>query len=92
VAKVDTPHSFTLQAIDVEGHPARFLDQDTLVGNGLQVPVTAHPDLVYAVGFETGVVTLTPRNGLSGVQAFTVATGVLASAIDYQVVSIRLEP
>jgi hypothetical protein len=92
VAKVDTPHSFTLEAIDVEGHPARFLDQDTLAGNGLQVPVTAHPDLVYAVGFETGVVTLTPRNGLSGVQAFTVATGVLASAIDYQVVSIRLEP
>lgn len=93
-AKVDVPFSFALSAIDVEGEAdtARFLDQATLASFGLGVPVVAHPDLVYAVDFVTGVVTVNPRNGLSGVHALTVATGVQTSAIDYQVVPITLEP
>jgi len=92
VGKVDTPYSFTLEAIDVEGDPASFLDQETLANNNLQAPVIANPDLVYVVDFATGVVTITPQNGLSGLQTFTVATGVRVSAIDYQVVTIDLQP
>jgi hypothetical protein len=89
---VDTPLTFSLEAIDVEGQPSFFLDQNTLAANGLSAPVLAPADLVYSVDFDTGVVTLTPRNGLAGTHPFTVATGVSPAAIDYQVVTVTLEP
>jgi len=92
VTKVNTPFTYPLQAIDVEGDAAFFLDQDTLAANGLQAPVTAHRDLVYSVDFETGVLTVAPRNGLTGTHRFAVAAGVRAAAIDYQVVTVRIDP
>ncbi len=82
---VNTAFTFPLQAIDVEGNAAFYLSQTSLAANNLTVPTTAHQNLAYSVDFNTGVVNLTPSNGLTGDQPFTVATGVSPSAIDYQV-------
>ncbi len=90
--KVDTPVTFQLSAIDVEGDAAFFLDEAGLDSNGVPVPARAHADLVYTVDFDTGVVTVTPRNGLQGVHSITVATARFATALDYQVVPITIEP
>jgi cyclophilin family peptidyl-prolyl cis-trans isomerase len=91
--KVDTPQSYQLQAIDVEdASSARFLDQTSLSSNGLSVPVPAPANLRYNVDFNTGLLTLTPTNGLTGRQLFTVATGVSVNAVDYQVVAVTIEP
>ncbi len=92
VTYVDTPTTFQLTAIDVEGDPAYFLDEYTLDANGLYVPVWSHPDLDYIVDFYSGEVTVTPTNGLTGVHQITVATGVYVDAVDYQVVSVRIIP
>ncbi|HSF17587.1 MAG TPA: peptidylprolyl isomerase [Vicinamibacteria bacterium] len=89
---VDTPVTYQLQAIDVEGDPANFLDQVGLNVNGLPIPVVAHPDLRYQVDFDTGLLTVTPTAGLSGRQFFTVATAVSVQAVDYQVVPVVIEP
>ena len=90
--QVDTPVTFQLQAIDVEGDAAQFLDEAALDSNGLPVPARAHTDLDYTVNFETGSVTVTPSNGLQGVHSITVATAAFATAVDYQVVPITIEP
>ncbi|MGH9335503.1 MAG: peptidylprolyl isomerase, partial [Vicinamibacteria bacterium] len=76
LTRIDTPISYQLQAIDAEGNPARYLDQSTLAGNGLRVPVQAPSDLQYSVDFDTGLLTITPRNGLSGRHFISVATAV----------------
>ncbi len=89
---VNTPITYQLQAIDVEGDPAFFLDETTLAGNGLQVPVLAPADLVYSVEFETGVLTVTPTNGLVGEHFISVATAFSADAVDYQVVQVIIGP
>jgi cyclophilin family peptidyl-prolyl cis-trans isomerase len=90
--KVDTPVTFQLRAIDVDGGTAFFLDEAGLDSNGLSVPARAHADLDYTVDFDTGLVTVTPSNGLQGVHSITVATARFATAVDYQVVPIRIEP
>jgi cyclophilin family peptidyl-prolyl cis-trans isomerase len=91
--RVDTPLSYQLQAIDVEDSaPARFLDQSALAANALPVPVQAHPSLQYSVDFTTGLLTLTPTSGLTGLHFITVATGANPSAVDYQVVPVFIEP
>jgi cyclophilin family peptidyl-prolyl cis-trans isomerase len=92
VTRIDTPLSYQLEAIDVEGNPARFLDQNTLAANGLSVPVTAPPGLSYSVDFNTGLLTITPTNGLAGRHFITVATAVATNAVDYQVVPVVIEP
>jgi hypothetical protein len=56
------------------------------------VPQFSDPDLDYRVDFNTGVVTVTPKNGLTGVTHVTVATAANPSAADYQVVPITIEP
>ncbi len=90
--RVDTPLSYQLQAFDVEdGTSARFLDQTGLATNGLAVPVQANANLQYRVDFTTGLVTITPTNGLTGRQLITVATGVSVNAIDYQVEAVTIE-
>ncbi|HJS75525.1 MAG TPA: peptidylprolyl isomerase, partial [Vicinamibacteria bacterium] len=89
---VDTAISYQLQAIDVEGTPANFLDQTGLAQNGLAVPVQADANLQYRVDFNTGLLTITPTNGLSGRHFLTVATGVSVNAVDYQVVPVLIEP
>ena len=91
--RVDTPLSYQLQAIDVEDSiSARYLDQTGLASNGLAVPVQANPNLQYRVDFTTGLLTITPTSGLTGPQLITVATGVSVTAVDYQVVSVVIEP
>ena len=90
--KVDTPVTFQLRAIDVEGDAAFFLDEAGLDSNGLPVPARAHADLDYTVDFDTGSVTVTPRNGLQGVHSITVAAARFVTAADYQVVRITIEP
>jgi len=91
--RVDTPVSYQLQAIDVEDSiSARYLDQTGLASNGLAVPVQADPSLQYRVDFNTGLLTITPTNGLTGRQLITVATAVSVNAVDYQVVPVIIEP
>ena len=64
----------------------------SLAINGLQVPVLAPADLVYSVEFETGVLTVTPTNGLVGEHFISVATAFSADAVDYQVVQVIIGP
>ena len=90
--QVDTAVTFQLRAIDVEGDAAFFLDEAGLDSNGLAVPARAHADLDYTVDFDTGSVTVTPRNGLQGVHSITVATARFVTAVDSQVVPITIEP
>jgi len=81
-----------LQAVDVEGDPAFYLDEQTLANNGLPVPVVSSSNLDYRVDFQTGLLTITPRNGVTGVERITVATAVQAVAVDYQVLTVTIEP
>jgi cyclophilin family peptidyl-prolyl cis-trans isomerase len=90
--RVNTAISYQLQAIDAEGTPARFLDQTGLAQNGLSVPVQADANLSYRVDFNTGLLTITPTNGLTGRHFITVATGVSVNAVDYQVVPVVIDP
>ena len=90
--KIDTAVTVQVQAIDVEGNPARYLDEQTLSANGLAVPVVAPANLEYSVDFETGLLTVTPTSGLTGEFFVTVATAVSTEAVDYQVVTVIIEP
>lgn len=92
VTRVDTPVTYQLEALDVEGDTAKFLDQNSLSSNGLPVPVIAHPNLVHIVDFESGLLTINPTNGLTGSYPISVATAVSVNAVDYQVVTVVIEP
>jgi cyclophilin family peptidyl-prolyl cis-trans isomerase len=87
----DTPITYQLQAVDVEGDASLFLDEVTLTNNGLVVPFVSSPDVDYSVGFETGLLTVTPLNGVTGLALLTVATGVVVDNVDYEVVQVRIE-
>jgi cyclophilin family peptidyl-prolyl cis-trans isomerase len=87
---IDTPLTFQLEAIDVEGDAAHFLDQDRLYYNNLDIYFVADADLPYVVDFDTGEVTVAPQNGLSGVQYFIVATAVDPDYVDYQIAPITI--
>jgi hypothetical protein len=82
--------TYQLEAVDVEGDVSYFLDQERLWGNSLDVYVVAPADLAYNVDFNTGLLTVTPSNSVSGTLYFTVATGVSIYYIDYQVVAITV--
>jgi cyclophilin family peptidyl-prolyl cis-trans isomerase len=73
---VDTPITYQLVALDAEGDPSHSLDQTALAGNGLPVPVRADPNMEYSVDFDTGLLSITPKNGISGRHFVTVATAV----------------
>jgi cyclophilin family peptidyl-prolyl cis-trans isomerase len=91
--RVDTPVTYQLVAIDVENpSSARYLDQRSLAANGLTVPVQAPADLQYSVDFNSGLLTVTPMRGLTGRHQMSVATAVSVSAVDYQVVTVVIEP
>jgi hypothetical protein len=92
VTLVNTPVTYQLEAIDVEGNPARFLDQNSLAANGLAVPVQAPPGLGYTVDFNTGILTVSPTNRITGRFSIPVATAVRVIAVDYQVVPVVIEP
>jgi len=102
---VDTATTFQLTAIDVEEDSALFLndwylshlevydeESETYVPIPQPIPIWSHDDLDYEVGLYTGVTTVTPKNGLTGIHPITVATGVYTDAIDYQVVPIYIVP
>ena len=89
---VNTAVTYQLTARDVEGDPALFLDQNSMAANGLQVPVVANENLQYVVDFDTGLMTVTPTNGLSGRHSISVATAMSAIAVDYQVVPVMIGP
>jgi len=88
--EVDTPVTFQLVAIDVEGDDAFFLDQLSLSTNGLSVPVVAPTSLQYVVDFETGLLTIVPSAGITGRHRISVATAVSPDAVDYQVVPVLI--
>lgn len=92
VTKVNTTVTYQLEAIDVEGDPAKFLDQNGLSLNGFAVPVVAPSDLDYQVDFDSGLLTITPRNGLTGRQRISVGTAATLDAVDTQVVTVVIEP
>jgi cyclophilin family peptidyl-prolyl cis-trans isomerase len=88
--RINTAVTYQLEAIDVEGDAGFFLDQTAMEGNGLAIPVRAPSDLNYSVDFDTGLLTITPTNGLTGNHSISVATAVSQSAIDYQVVKVDI--
>ena len=90
--KVDTEFTYQLKAIDVEGDSSLFLDEETMDLNGLPVPARAPADLTYRVESDTGVLRVTPLNGLTGTHFLSVATGVVVSAVDYQIVTVQIDP
>ena len=85
--------SVSITAQDVEGDPIVFLDQTSLTAAGQVVPVTAHPDLEYSVDANSGVISVTPRNGLTGTHQITIAVGATAgsASLDYQVVDVQIQ-
>ena len=85
---IDTDVTYQLVAIDTEGDPAFYLDQQSMLANGLPIPVSAPLSMQYTVDFDTGLLTVSPRNGISGVQRISVATAVSPNAVDYQVVRV----
>ncbi len=89
---VNTAVTYQLVARDTEGDPALFLDENSMAANGLQVPVVANDNLQYVVDFNTGLMTVTPTNGLIGRHLISVATAANASAVDYQVVPVVIGP
>lgn len=72
---VNTAVQFNLSATDINNRGHSFLDQTTLAKNNLYVPFTTNPDLHYSADLATGLVTVTPTNGLTGVYQVIVATG-----------------
>ena len=90
--RVNTEFTYQLVAIDVEGDTALFLDEATMDINGLPVPARAPGDLVYAVDSETGVLRVTPQNGLTGTFLLSVATAVSVFFVDFQAVTIQIDP
>ena len=87
---VDTPTSFQLESVDVEGSPSIFLDEEFLDLLTLFVPQRSPVGIDYSADADTGAVSVTPQGGLTGTHGITVATGVFVSAIDYQVAPIEI--
>lgn len=87
---VDTPTSFNLESIDVEGDAAAFLDQELLSQLNLFIPSPKPVGIEYDVDLGSGATTVTPTAGLTGTFGLTVATGVFVNAIDYEVADIEI--
>ncbi|HEV2973204.1 MAG TPA: peptidylprolyl isomerase, partial [Pirellulales bacterium] len=66
---VNTPTSFQLPAFDLEGDPITYYDQTALAALGTPItpPQPVNANLNESVNSTTGVVTVTPSNGLVGV-------------------------
>jgi len=82
----------TLTAIDVEGNNSYFLYEGDLAEYHLDIPLWCNEDLDYITDISTGEVTVAANNGLVGIHPITLATGVYADAIDYQVVPVFIVP
>ncbi len=87
---VDTPFQFVLQGVDVENQQIGYIGQAALQQQSLFIPQLANANLAYTVGITSGVVDVSPSNGLLGEQGFTVASGTSYSALDYQVAKLNI--
>ncbi len=94
---VDTEVTHQLTHFDAEGDSTFFLDEARLLANGFRVPEASPPDLDYTVDFDTGLLTVTPSNGITGTFGVWVATGTRSGPIsnpeaflDYQRVEIYI--
>jgi Ca2+-binding RTX toxin-like protein len=85
-----TPVSLELAAVDVEGNASSYFDESRLDMFGLAVPQRANAELNYSVDPLTGVMRITATNGLSGTQLLTVATAIQTTAVDYQVMPVKV--
>ena len=91
-----TPLTYQLTAQDVESDSVAFLDQDAMDAAGLTVPERAPAGLTYAVDPVSGVLTVTPENGLTGTRRISVAVAAslnglnFRSPVDFQVVEIQI--
>ncbi len=87
---VNLPTSFKLDAVDVEGDPIAFQDEDRLRELGVNILPDAPANLDYSINEDTGQVTVVPTNGLTGTFGITAATGATTAALDYQVLPIEI--
>ncbi|NOX56387.1 MAG: peptidylprolyl isomerase, partial [Planctomycetes bacterium] len=92
VTGVDTPVTVQLTAVDVEGDAVTFLDENALNAFGLYIPLVSDPNLDYSVDPNTGLLTITPKNGLTGTHSISVAVGVVpdSARLDYQVIPVTI--
>ncbi len=71
----DVPITFQLQATDLEIDPVIFLDQQAMMDPTIGITplqLVSSPNLQYSVDSATGLLTITPINGLLGTHRFTV--------------------
>lgn len=100
---VNTPVTFQLQATDLESDPVIFLDQAAMTSPTVAItPLVSlnNPNLQFSVDRNTGLLTVTPTNGLTGTFQFTVGVaqsdqlsvvgGQQRGPFDLQVVEVRI--
>jgi cyclophilin family peptidyl-prolyl cis-trans isomerase len=93
---VNTSRTIQLNAVDVEGDPVFFFDEDAMDREGIRVPERSNPDVTYSVNPLTGE--LTVSGSVEGVYRISVAvasqqTGLTNNTpIDYQVISVSIVP
>ncbi len=89
---IDTPTTYQLESVDVEGDPVVFFGPDEAFALSGGFDARQPPaDLDVSVDSSTGLMTITPSNGLTG--TFEVSVGVSANATsinDFQTIQIRV--
>jgi dipeptidyl aminopeptidase/acylaminoacyl peptidase len=71
----NTPVTFQLQATDLEGNPVIFLDEAAMIDPAVRITplqTVTSPNLMVSVNRDTGLLTVTPTNGVTGTHRFTV--------------------
>lgn len=92
---VNTPVTFTVSAVDVEGDWPYYFDQaDLILADSLHrpVPLWTNQYLAYTVDQDTGEGVVTPSNNLVGIHGITVAALQYIDAIDYEVLPVFIVP
>lgn len=87
---VNVPTFFDLNALDAEGDLFSILDQAKLTEFGAAVPAPVPANLSYSIDDKTGLVTVTPTNGLTGIHEITAAAGLMTSNLDYQIIPVEI--
>ena len=100
---MDTPVIFQLEGVDAEGDDFYYLEEAAIDYWDLYEFGISHEDLDSFMDLDTGLTTVTPRNGLTGWHEIYVAVGPVdydsstypykyMSLIDYQTIPIYIEP
>ena len=90
----NTPVTIQLHGIEAEGEQVYYFDADGILQYfGISSPITSNPNLTYFVDQVTGLVTVTPLNGIHG--TFPIFVGAANNAgtgggVDTQVVLIHV--